>query len=202
MGSVGNRYIRTSAQREWEERYRGDTVEHGAYFDKDGNILIEGTGNNDEISFDGSELNHNVEQRVWNDEEVNFTHNHTYNTIFSPEDVEAFEVMENHSMTAVLPNGINYTLVREQPRTSNEWRYNEATQDYERTFEPTKIADDYRSEYSKVWDKGWQTVKDTTKYGSAEREQATARLDAQVSKHMESWLKKNAKSYGYRFEKS
>jgi hypothetical protein len=206
MGSVGSSNTSTftvpQGQRDWEDKYRNSDVEHGAYFDKDGNVLVEATGNADEINFDPSEVNHNVEQRVWNDEEVNFTHNHPENTIFSPADVEAFEAMENHSERAVLPNGTSYTLIREQARTSNTWVYNETTKEFELTFEPKHIAGDYRKEYSKVWDPGWAHVKATTKAGTPERKQAEAELDKRVASHMENWLNKNAKSYGYRFEKS
>lgn len=184
-------------QREYEDSIRNSDIEHGAYFDREGNMLLQGTGNADEITFDPYEMNHQVEQRVWADEIVNFTHNHPENTIFSPEDIEAFERLENHSVRAVLPNGTNYTLIREQPRSSHEWIIDLKTGESRQSYEAKTIAEHYRKAYDKVYDPGYKQVR--TLSGEA-RKEAQRELDAKVAASMEKWLRKNAAKYGYRFE--
>ena len=196
-------------QREWEDSIRDGKVEKCGFFDKDGNLLMEVEGNEDAISFGGEndwdnsiKFNREVEQRIWRDEEINSTHNHPENTIFSPEDIEGFEELENHSERAVLPNGINYTIIREQPRTSNEWEYNESTGELERKFEPKKIGPAYREAYSKIYNnEALVEIRRKTEYGSPERQKMVEELDKKVATEMEKWLTKNAKSYGYRFVK-
>lgn len=202
----------TSQQKDWENGIRNDDKEHLAYFDKDGNKLFETEGTKDDVSFGTNyedsddwdkvvQFNHEVEQRVWQDQEINGTHNHPENTIFSPEDIEGFEALENHSMRAVLPNGTNYTLIREQPRTSNEHIYDEATGEFHRKFEPKHITEAYREAYLAVYENDYRKMRNETSPFSPERQQAEVTLDKKVAREMEKWLKANASKYGYRFVK-
>lgn len=191
-------------QLKYEETIRDKKQEQGAYLDKDGNVLMEVQGDEDQIAYGGEndwdtsvQFNHEVEQRVWKNEEVNFTHNHPEDTIFSPEDIESFEALENHSLSAVLPNGTTYRIIREQPRTSNEWVINEKTGELERKFEPKKIAEAYYEAYSEVYDEGYKKL---PWKGDPDRKRLEAELDRKVADAMEDWLNKNAKQYGYRFE--
>ena len=202
VGIVNTRFSVARGQVDYESRIRNSDIEYGAYFDANGNILAEGRGNRDEISFDAVEINHNVEQRVWRNEEVNFTHNHPENTIFSTNDIEAFEDMENHSIRAVLPNGKSYTLIREQPRTSREWVFNPRSGEYERTFEPKKIAPAYDREYSKIYDNQYRQIRRDVALTPQQRQAAITKLDSDVTKHMSEWLRKNARRYGYSYEET
>lgn len=199
-------------QMEWEDKMRSEPIEHLGYFDKDGNILFETTGTKDDVTFgtkyeDSDDwdkviaFNHNVEQKVWQDVEIYGTHNHPENTIFSPEDVHGFESLENKSMSAVLPNGTNYRLIREQPRTSNAIIIDMNTGESHREFEPKKIAQAYEEEYARLYDDDYEKMRRTTTYGSPERARAIEELDKKVARGMEKWLNANAKSYGYRFIK-
>lgn len=198
----------STKQKSYEDKIRNGTKEDGAFFDKDGNVLMEVYGNGDAIEFGGEDdwdtsvqFNHEVEQRIWKGEEINFTHNHPDNTIFSPEDIEGFEELENHSESAVLPNGTNYRIIREQPRTSNEWTMDEKTGELVRKFEPKKIAPAYREAYSKLYDEDYYAYKKNTVYGTPERAEAIKALDKKVADGMEKWLQENARKYGYRFVK-
>lgn len=206
MGSIGanNSFSLTTGQQAYESRIRNSDIEYGAYFDANGNVLAEGKGNRDEVEFDGAEINHNVEQRVWNDEEVNFTHNHPENTIFSTDDIEAFETMENHSLRAVLPNGKSYTLIREQPRTERVYEYDPAIGDFKNIgYEGKKIAPAYDKEYSKVYDDRYRQLrKQLWTLSSEEYNRQEQALLRDVTSHMSKWLRKNARKYGYRFEEN
>ena len=199
------------AQKEFEESIRNSKTEHIGFFDKDGNKLFETSGTEEDVTFGDKyeddedwektlQFNREVEQRVWNDEEVHDVHNHPENTIFSPEDMEAFEALENKSMSIVLPNGTTYRMIREQPRTSNVIIIDTETGESHREFEAKKIAEAYYDAYSKIWDPGWEKIKAETGRWTPERAKAEAELDKKVLQGMEKWLKKNAKDYGYRFE--
>lgn len=170
-----------AGQREFEERWRNAKIEHGAYLDGEGNILLEATGTSDYVDFDYHEVNHKVEQRIWNDEEVNFTHNHPINTVFSPDDIDIFEQEESHSTSAVCPNGMTYRLIRNQPRTSHVWV------DGHYTFEPKKIAGDYDAEYRRFLSLSDRSTHTDSWY------------EHELTPHMASWLRQNASSYGYIF---
>ena len=195
-------------QLEYEEKIRKSDKEHGGFFDKDGNLLMDVTGDAEKIEFGGMDdwdnqikFNHEIEQRVWRGEEVNFTHNHPENTIFSPEDIEGFESLESHSERAVLVNGTTYTIIREQPRTSNELVWDDKAGEFKRTFEPKKIAPAYYEAYSAIYDPGYKKYKEETGWGTPERQQAIEALDRKVAEEMEKWLTQNAPKYGYRFVK-
>lgn len=197
--------IVSKKQQEWEDSIRNSHKERGGFFDKDGNLLMQVEGDEDAITFGGDDdwdtsvkFNHEVEQRIWKDEEINFTHNHPENTIFSPEDIEGFEELENHSERAVLPNGTTYTIIREQPRTSNEHIYDDKTGEWHRKFEPKKIAPAYREAYSEIYDEEYKKL---PWKGDPNRKQLEAALDKKVAQEMEKWLKQNAHRYGYRFIK-
>lgn len=206
-----NRSSVSKAQRDYEEKIRHSKTEKGAYFDKDGNLLMEGEGDDQQVSFGGLgdddwdrtiKFNREIEQRIWRDEEVHFTHNHPENTIFSPEDVETFETLEAASESAVLPDGTTYRLIREQPRTSNVWIQNKQTGELEREFEPKKIAPAYDEAYSALFVDAFNEIRSKYAWGSPDRKKAEAALDRKVATEMERWLRKNAQSFGYRFERS
>ena len=187
MGSIGtlatSSYKLSTSQLDYELSIRSGNTEKGAYFDDSGNILLQSSGNADFVEFnDMAQFNHQVEQRVWNNENIHFVHNHPFNTIFSPEDIQNFEYVENKSVSAVLPNGTTYRLIREQPITST--RYVERDGELVRQFEPKKIAGEYDKAYTKIWDK---------KYSSVEAR------DKAIAGGMSNWLRQNAKKYGYRF---
>lgn len=196
-------------QVDYEERIRNSKTEKGAYFDKDGNVVLEASGNAEFVEFeDKPEFNHKVEQAVWNGAELHFTHNHPENTIFSPEDVEELIQVENKSLSAVLINGTTYRLIREQPISENvmiDWDYKNDKpiykKDYTSEFNPKDLAPAYRAEYDKLYDNDYKKMRATTIYGSPERKKATEALDAKVSEGMEKWLKKNASRYGFTFIK-
>ena len=189
----------TSAQLAYEERIRQSEIEYGAYFDSEGNLLLEGVGNADEIEFDPHEMNHKIEQRIWNDEMIDFVHNHPENTIFSPDDIETFEVLEARSERAVLANGVNYTLIRNQPRTSNVLTWNDKTGQFEREWEVKKISDAYKKAYSNYRDTEGERLK--RERGDLSYEKRQQMKWDYVTKKMEEWLKKNARKYGYIFRK-
>lgn len=199
----------STKQQEWEEKYRHSENEHIAFFDADGNVLYEDEGSAEEVMLKGDagdwdkriSLNRNVEQRIWNDEEINSSHNHPLNAIFSPDDIESYEDMEFHCMSITLPNGTTYRLIRRQPRTSNTWRMNEKTGEYEREFEPKKISPAYGEAYDAEFDPGWQKLRQETMWGTPERQKAIEELDKKVRKTMEKWLVQNAANYGYEFVK-
>jgi hypothetical protein len=214
--------IVSQGQLDYESKIRsGDKESHG-YFDANGNMLMEiqgdsqkvGLGNYEDDYDNYAKFNHEIEQRVWNDVEVHDVHNHPEDTIFSPEDVEAFEALENKSMSIVLKNGTNYRLIREQPRSSNEYVLDMKTGELKQTFEPKKIAPAYFEEYSRIFDKGWKNIKKTYPLAFKlfsrdpdasrqyqERKKAEIALDKKVAVAMEKWLKENASKYGYKFVK-
>ena len=189
-------------QLSYESKIRNNSNETGAFIDAEGNIVLESLGNSQEVTFDPYEMNHKVEQAIWDNKELHFTHNHPENTIFSPEDVYNFEQLENKSLSAILPNGINYRLFREQDITSNEWIIDTKSGEMVRRFEPRKIAETYDKEYSKLYDEEYDNIRATTKFGTPERKAAEQALDKKVAEEMEKWLHKNAKEYGYRFERN
>ena len=204
-------------QADWEEKHRNEPLEHGAYFDDEGNMVFEEHGtseglynvryladkypDNDEYWEKVLEYNRNVEQQIWADKRLHYTHNHPLNTIFSDADINTFEELENASMSATLPNGTTYRLVRMQPRTSNEWVQNPTTGEFERKFTPLKIAPHYAKAYSDIYDKEYEEIRNTTAYGSNERKQREEELDRKTAEYLENWLTKNAHKYGYKFIK-
>lgn len=205
-------------QRDWEldatNRTAQDDLEHGAYFDKDGNILFDDFRNDrfGDLEIPSLEndwdthvkFNHEVEKRIWNDEEVNFTHTHNLNSIFSPEDIESFENIENHSIRAILPNKTTYTLIREQPRTSNAWILDTKTGDFKREFEPLKIAPHYTEYYEKLYMPEYNETVNLYKEGKINWTERNKRIDAlaeRITPQLENWLSKNASKYGYSFKK-
>lgn len=187
MGSIGtlvtSSYKTSQGQIEYEQSIRTGNKEQGAYFNANGDILLQSTGNQDYVEFDNMPMfNKEVEQRVWNNEDIHFVHNHPFNTIFSPEDIRNFEEVENKSVSAVLPNGTTYRLIREQPITSSNYIIKNG--ELVREFEPKKIAAEYDKAYTKIWDKKHKSV---------------AARDKEIATSMSKWLKQNAKKYGYRF---
>lgn len=195
---IKNGYTVSEGQKEYEEKIRSKRTETGAFFDKDGNVLMESDGDAEKVEFQHSpEFNHNVEQRIWNDEEVHFTHNHPDNTIFSPEDMDVMEDLEYSSMRAVLPNGTSYTIIRDQPRSTGEIVIDMKTGESYEKNPPKRIAKSYAEEYDKVWDKAYDDI--IANYRADARKLKLAELDQQTAEHMRKWLEKNAEKYGYRF---
>lgn len=200
-GSSGFGWSPSANQSAFEADIRNSTSERGAYFDSQGNLLLQGEGNRDEITYDSAEVNRNVEQRIWQGEQVDYVHNHPDNTIFSPEDLETFEYMENRSMRAVLPNGKSYTLIRNQPRTSNVVIIDTKTGMSRREFEPKKIYSPYNKAYTAALAEGNKLVHEAVRSRGniPYREQENIRW-GHVTTKMEQWLRKNARRYGYIFK--
>lgn len=182
----------------YEEKIRHESIEKAVYFDAEGNALLTATGNREEVEFDPYEFNHKVEQAVWDGEQVDFTHNHPLNEIFSPEDVENLESLENHSCSAVCDNGITYRLIRNQGQ-SGELVWDEETKDFKEKNDIKYIAEDYRKEYVSLLDnepkredydsrKEWKEAQDEFYVN-------------EVTPHMEKWLEENAEDHGYIFVK-
>lgn len=207
MGSIGapqpafNVHIN---QRLFENRYRDADKEHIGFFDSAGNLVFEASGNYDKVDIEASgEFNHNVEQRIWAGEDINYTHNHLYKAIFSPEDIQSFEGLEAHSMTATAPDGTAYRIIRMQGITNNVWSYDSKTGQMENIgFVPKKIAPAYDKEYSSKYIPKYQAIRQqyfSGKITYAQYQEQDAKLVQNVTRHMVSWLRSNASKYGYRF---
>jgi hypothetical protein len=102
-------------------------------------------------------------------------------------------------MRAVLKNGTDYTLIRIQPRSTNEMVIDMNTGEMYEKNPTKKIAPAYYDVYSKIWDKEYDNI--TINYSGAERKKHIAALDRKVADAMEEWLSKNALKYGYQFVK-
>lgn len=207
MGSTGTtrQFSPSGGQLNFESQYRNSNREHIGFFDSQGNLVFEASGMYDNVNIEASgPFNHNVEQRIWADEEINTTHNHPYESIFSTNDIEAFEELENHSLTATTPTGRNFRLIRDQPRTEKIYEYDPQTGDFRNIgYEPKKIAPAYDKEYSKVYDKRYTEIRQQYRSGQISREEYKKQDEALVrdtTKHMVEWLRKNAHKYGYIFQ--
>lgn len=187
----------TTEQLRYEESILNNDHEAGAYFDKDGNLLLTSLGGSNEVEFDPYAINR-IEQRVWNGEQVDFTHNHPLNTVFSPDDIENLETMENNSCSAVLRNGTTYRLIRNQPQTSNRYIWDEELGDYRLEFEPLKIADKYDEAYMAIVNSRQPQRGDFATHAEW-RQAVDAFFGDELTPEMEAWLRENAEKYGYIF---
>lgn len=196
--SVESAFTPSDKQLAYEEAIRNESIEKGTYFDADGNVLLTSEGDSAEVSFDPIEFNHKVEQAVWDGVQVDFTHNHPFNEIFSPEDVRNLENLENHSASAVCANGTTYRLVRDQEQ-SGALVWDESIGDFRDEVEILKIADDYQEAYVALLDNEPKRI-DFDSYKDYKKAQDEFYVNV-VTPQMEEWLKENAEKKGYIFIK-
>ena len=194
----GSPFTPSEKQIMYEEKIRHESIEKATYFDAEGNALLTATGNREEVEFDPYEFNHKVEQVVWDGEQVDFTHNHPLNEIFSPEDVENLESLENHSCSAVCDNGITYRLIRDQGQ-SGELVWDEEIKDFKEKNDIKYIAEDYRKEYVSLLDN--EPKREDYDSRQEWKEAQDAFYVNEVTPHMEKWLEENAEDHGYIFVK-
>ena len=191
-------FIPSEKQIAYEEKIRSDSIERATYFDGNGNALLSAKGNAQEVEFDPYEFNHKIEQVVWDGEQVDFTHNHPFNEIFSPEDVENLETLENHSCSAVCANGNTYRLVRNQAQSGN-LVWDEELGDFRESEDIRYIAEDYRTVYLSFLDK--EPKRDNYSSYKEYKKAADEFYEKDLTPKMEKWLEENAEKKGYIFIK-
>lgn len=193
-----------------ENTIRGQLRETGYFLDENGNVILKSNGDEEEVNFDYEDntFNRLVERAVWDDKTVHMTHNHPEDTIFSPEDVEAFVSLGNKSESAVTPVR-TFRLIREQPRNDNSYelvgeelvprKY------WSSKYSPEQFTEAYDTKYTQVYTPMYEQVDKLTrdyKYGRIDHEAYVKQIkpyDDKLNKEMIKWLKKNAKDYGFRF---
>ena len=191
-------FVPSAKQIAYEEKIRSDSIERATYFDGNGNALLSAKGDAQAVGFDPYEFNHKVEQVVWDGEQVDFTHNHPFNEIFSPEDVENLETLENHSCSAVCANGNTYRLVRNQAQSGN-LVYDEELGDFRESEDIRYIAEDYRTVYLSFLDK--EPKRDDYSSYKEYKKAADEFYEKDLTPKMEKWLEENAEKKGYIFIK-
>jgi hypothetical protein len=202
-------------QLEVEDKIRNEKVEHLYYLDAEGNTILNYKGySGDEVSMQNDEdnnFNRLVERAIWDGKEINVTHNHTEDIIFSDSDIESFTGLEAKSLSATIPGGGAYRLIREQPISkSNDPRgvphfkldgSVEYVPDFTSKYSPLSLAEVYKKTYRDIWDEPIKKIKETYKPKTPEREKAINDLVASCTKTMSKWLEDNASDYGFTFIK-
>lgn len=199
-------------QLEVEDKIRNEKVEHLYYLDAEGNTILKYKGySGDEVSMQNDEdnnFNRLVEQAIWDGKEINVTHNHTEDIIFSDSDIESFTSLEAKSLSATIPSGGAYRLIREVPVNPNVvigWDDEKNKPIYRKWHDnkhnPEELYPDYQAVYRDIWDEQYKQIRSTYRYGTPEREKATKDLVASCTKTMSKWLEDNASDYGFTFIK-
>lgn len=174
---------RDSRISDYIESVRGDTREHGAFFDAEGNVLMQGTRtrvvehtledgttvSQTEMNFSGQDVFSKVTTPARRGEQISYVSVSPSNSVFAPDEIDRFKTNGVHSISTVTKNGTTYTLTRSSDKA-----------------DPGRLGKAYSKESE-------------TTFNSAMSKGSARMAEALTNSIMKRWLRDNAGKYGFTF---
>ena len=180
---------RAAALKSVEDKIRKQDFESAAIIDRNGNQVLFKDGEAAEVSFNNEEC-----QMMRG---ATLTHNHPSSSTFSAEDVQTFVRRDLQEIRAAGRNGTTYCL----KRTAD---YTESLHDYELRKKQFDFIDKFYSQRQKAYAKARVDMdkagfRDKLMSGQMTQEQANSEYNKFISNHVNKYLTRYAKNYGFEF---